>query len=186
MAPPCRAPRRKLAPPVAPPWRASRLPRCPASALAGATRARQPRPPRTPRTPRPPTSVMVVLATVIALAMIVGLLAAVRGRGKARRAGRNAADPRHERRSSAASASALGVLALAVFVFGIVVTESARKVEATGADGLTTAQKDLKPARRRQQAARDHTSPASSGCGATSTRTAPSATTRWSSRSIPR
>jgi cytochrome c oxidase subunit II len=38
---------------------------------------------------------------------------------------------------------ALGALALVIFIFGVIVTESARQVEPTGTDGLTTAQKDL-------------------------------------------
>lgn len=85
--------------------------------------------------------VMVVLATLLALAVIGGLLAALRGRTP---------DPREpERRTRGTSGVqsriglGLGVLATIVFVFGILVTESAREVEPTGADGLTTAQTGL-------------------------------------------
>ncbi len=86
--------------------------------------------------------VMVVLATVLALAMIGGLLAAARGRGRKRESG----ETRRTRGTTGIQTRvgiALGALALAVFVFGIVTADSARNVEATGSSGLTTAQKNL-------------------------------------------
>ena len=64
-----------------------------------------------------------------------------------------------------------------LFVLSIVFTDKARETPATGADGLASAQR-----RRRWRSKR----PASSGCGATTTRTAPSPITSWSSRSTPR
>jgi len=88
--------------------------------------------------------VMAVLAILIALAVIGGLIAAARGPAE------DAPDERRPRtrgtsRIQGRVGTGLGLLALAVFVFGIIVTESARKVDPTGADGLATAQLDLKP-----------------------------------------
>lgn len=87
--------------------------------------------------------VMGVLAIVVAIAVIGALLAAARGRRGSDQIApaRTRGTSRIQRRVGAG----LGVLASAVFVFGIVVTESAREVEPTGADGLTTAQLDIKP-----------------------------------------
>jgi cytochrome c oxidase subunit 2 len=87
--------------------------------------------------------VMAVLATLIALAVIGGLIAAARGRAADgdEREPRTRGTSRIQRRVGVG----LGLLATAVFVFGIIVTESARKVEPTGADGLATAQLNLKP-----------------------------------------
>lgn len=81
--------------------------------------------------------VMVVLATIVMVAAIVGLLTAVRsgGGGERRTLGTRAVQRR--------VGVALGVLAAAVFVFGVVVTESARDVEPAGVDGLETAQLGL-------------------------------------------
>ena len=90
--------------------------------------------------------VMVVLTTVLGLAAIVGLIAAARGRGRRTEVEAGEAAVRRTRGTNAAQRRigvALGALALVVFVFGIVFTESARQVDPTGADGLTTAQKDL-------------------------------------------
>ncbi len=112
----------------------------PAGALAGAL---------TPESPASPNAedseiayiVMGVIATVIAITVIGGLLSAVRGR--------DAAVPGPQRRTRGTSGvqrrvgAALGVLALGAFVFGVIVTESARQVEATSSDGLQTAQRDL-------------------------------------------
>ncbi len=116
----------------------------PASALAGTI---APDSPASPNATDTQTAywVMVVLATIVAIAMIVGLLAAVRGRGRQA----EAAELRRTRGTNAIQRRvgiSIGVLALAVFIFGIVITESTRKVEATGSGGLTTAttaQKDL-------------------------------------------
>ncbi len=82
-----------------------------------------------------------VLATVIALAAIVALLAAARGRRRIEQQ-----QPARTRGSSGLQRRVgigLGLFATAVFVFGIVVTESAREVEPTGANGLRTAQRDI-------------------------------------------
>ena len=117
----------------------------PATALAGGL---------TPESPASPNAsdsqlayvVMVVLTLVIALALIGGLLAAVRsGRSKSEEA--ETADDAPRTRGTNAVQRRVGIafaaLAVVIFVFGIAVTESSRKVEATGNDGLTTAQKDL-------------------------------------------
>ena len=112
----------------------------PASALAGLT-------PPSPASPNAEDTqiayiVMVTLTLLIALGAIGALFAAARGRGKA-------ADAGPERRTRGTSGVqwrvgfGLGALALAIFVFGVVTTESAREVEATGSNGLATAQKDL-------------------------------------------
>ena len=112
----------------------------PASALAGGL---------TPESPASSNAddtqlayiVMVVIATVIALALIAALIGAVRGRGSDA-----VAETRRTRGTSAVQrrvGGALGLLVLIVFIFGIVMTEDARKVEATGTDGLTTAQTGL-------------------------------------------
>jgi cytochrome c oxidase subunit 2 len=89
---------------------------------------------------------MVTLTTLIALAAIVGLIAAARGRGRRTETEAGEGSVRRTRGTNAVQrriGAALGVLALAIFIFGIVVTESAREVEPTGSKGLTTAQKDL-------------------------------------------
>jgi len=117
----------------------------PASALAGGL---------TPESPASPNAddtqlayiVMVVLATVIALAMIAGLIGAVRGRASSKQAAQTREEARRTRGTSAIQrrvGGALGILALVIFIFGVVLTEDARQVEATGSEGLTTAQKDL-------------------------------------------
>ncbi len=117
----------------------------PATALAGTL---------TPDSPASPNAddtqlayiVMVVLATVIALAMIAGLIGAVRGRGSSKGAAATREEARRTRGTSAIQrrvGGALSVLVLIVFIFGIVLTEDARKVEATGTDGLATAQVNL-------------------------------------------
>ena len=116
----------------------------PASALAGGL---------TPESPASPNAddtqlayiVMVVLGTVIALAMIAGLIGAVRGRASSKQAAENLEQARTRGTTAIQRrvGGALGILALVVFIFGIVLTEDARKVEATGSSGLTTAQKDL-------------------------------------------
>jgi heme/copper-type cytochrome/quinol oxidase subunit 2 len=117
----------------------------PASALAGGL---------TPESPASPNAddtqlayvVMVVLGTVIALAMIAGLIGAGRGRASSKQAAETREDARRTRGTSAIQrrvGAALGLLALVVFIFGVVLTEDARQVEATGSEGLTTAQKDL-------------------------------------------
>lgn len=83
--------------------------------------------------------VVVVIAVVLAAALVAGLIWAARGKGA----------EGAERRTRGTGgvqgrlAVGLGVLAAAVFVFGVLVTESAREVEPTGADGLQTAQRDL-------------------------------------------
>jgi cytochrome c oxidase subunit II len=82
--------------------------------------------------------VMVVIATLVMLAAIVGLLAAVRGAGGDGER-RTLGTSRVQRRVGLA----LGALAAAVFAFGVVLTESARKAEPVGPDGLQTAQRDL-------------------------------------------
>jgi cytochrome c oxidase subunit 2 len=115
----------------------------PAGALAGVL---------TPESPASPNAsdsqlayiVMVTLGTVIALAMIAGLIGAVRGR-RSKEATAEAALRRTRGTNTAQRrvGLALGGLALIIFIFGIVMTESARKVEATGPDGLTTAQNSL-------------------------------------------
>lgn len=81
--------------------------------------------------------VMVVVATLIMLAAIVGLLAAVRGAGGGER--RTLGTSRVQRQVGLV----LGVLAAAVFAFGVILTESARETEAAGPNGLETAQLDL-------------------------------------------
>lgn len=117
----------------------------PASALAGGL---------TPESPASPNAddmqlayiVMVVLGTVIALAMIAGLIGAVRGRADSKQAAATREQARRTRGTSAIQrrvGTALGALALIVFIFGVVLTEDARQVEATGSEGLTTAQTDL-------------------------------------------
>ncbi len=83
--------------------------------------------------------VMVVISLLLAIALVGGLLSAVRGRGAA-------PEPRRTRGTSSLQtrvAAGLSVLALIVFVFGIVMTESSSEVEGTGPDGLLTAQTDL-------------------------------------------
>ena len=88
--------------------------------------------------------------------MIGGLIVAVRGAALQQAAASRAApDPRHERRSSAASARASAGLAPLVFVFGVVITESAQRGRGDRPDGLATAQTQPRPARRRRRAARD-------------------------------
>jgi cytochrome c oxidase subunit 2 len=82
--------------------------------------------------------VMVVIAVLVMVAAIVGLLAAVRGAGGGGER-RTLGTSRVQRRVGLG----LGVLAAAVFVFGVILTESAREVEPAGADGLKTAQRDL-------------------------------------------
>lgn len=95
--------------------------------------------------------VMVVLATVIAVAVVLALVSAARakpGPGDRDRAEAGRGTAPRTRGTSGVQRRAgvgLGLLAAAVFVFGIIVTESAREVEPTGADGLTTAQLDIKP-----------------------------------------
>jgi cytochrome c oxidase subunit II len=80
--------------------------------------------------------VMVIAAVLISLAVIVGLLAAVR-RGRA--AGGE------ERRTRGTSGlqrrvgGALTLLVLAAFVFGVILTESATEIESNGPDGLEVA-----------------------------------------------
>jgi cytochrome c oxidase subunit 2 len=85
--------------------------------------------------------VMVALTLLLALGAIVGLIGAARGK-KAE----PAEDARRTRGTSGVQkrvGAGLGVLALVIFIFGIVTTESAREVEPTGSNGLATAQKDL-------------------------------------------
>jgi len=86
---------------------------------------------------------MLVLVTLIALTVIGGLIAAAHGRAQ----DGDDREPRTRGTSSVQQRVGVGLLllALAVFVFGIVVTESAQEVEPTGADGLATAQIGVKP-----------------------------------------
>jgi len=81
--------------------------------------------------------VMFVLATAIAAALIIGLLRAVRGGDQL------GPRTRGTRSIQGRVGAGLALLALAVFIFGIVVTESSRQVEATGPDGLQSAQRDV-------------------------------------------
>jgi len=83
--------------------------------------------------------VVVVIAVLLAIGLIAGLIAATRGSG-------GDEPERRTRGTSGVQArvgAGLGVLAVAIFVFGVIVTESAREVEPTGADGLQTVQRDL-------------------------------------------
>jgi cytochrome c oxidase subunit II len=115
----------------------------PASAFAGLT-------PPSPASPNAEDTqiayiVMVTLTLLIALGVIGALLAVARGRG-AEDADKAYAAERRTRGTTGIQRRvglALGTLALVIFIFGIVTTESARKVEATGSSGLATAQKDL-------------------------------------------
>ena len=112
----------------------------PASASAGAL---------TPASPASPNAddaetayiVMGILATLVALAVIAGLLGALRSRS-AEPAG---AERRTRGTSGVQGQVGIGLAALAslVFVFGVIVSESAGEVESTGADGLITAQTNL-------------------------------------------
>lgn len=108
----------------------------PASAGAGAL---------TPESPASPNAsdlhtayvVALVIALLIGIALIAGLLASLRGGGD-----ENVA----ERRAHGTAGfqgwviGGLAAIALAVFTFGVLATESARDVEPTGPDGLLTAQ----------------------------------------------
>jgi cytochrome c oxidase subunit 2 len=112
----------------------------PATALAGVL---------TPESPASPNAedsqtayiVMGIVALLFAVAVIAGLLGAVRGRKRAEPGRRTRGTTGVQRRVGAS----LAVLALAAFVFGVIVTESAREVEATGSDGLQTAQLNIEP-----------------------------------------
>ena len=116
----------------------------PSGALAALT-------PESPASPNAEDSqlayiVMVALTTIIGLAAIIGLIAAARGRGRRTEVEAGEVAVRRTRGTNAVQRRigiAIGALALVVFIFGIVVTESSRQVDPTGADGLTTAQKDL-------------------------------------------
>jgi heme/copper-type cytochrome/quinol oxidase subunit 2 len=138
MAPLLKAPRRILVP-IAALAGLLTLGVLPASAFAGLT-------PPSPASPNAEDTqiayiVMVTLTLLLAVGAIVGLLAAVRGRRDA-----ESAEERRTRGTSGVQTRVgigLGALALVIFIFGIVTTESAREVEATGSDGLVTAQKDL-------------------------------------------
>jgi cytochrome c oxidase subunit II len=80
--------------------------------------------------------VMVIAAVLISLAVIVGLLAAVR-RGRAA-----AGEERRTRGTSGLQrrvGGALTLLVLAAFVFGVILTESATEIESNGPDGLEVA-----------------------------------------------
>ncbi|MBK5116420.1 MAG: hypothetical protein JJE23_05810 [Thermoleophilia bacterium] len=87
--------------------------------------------------------VMVALGTLIAVGVVIALIAAARGRGGAETDREAAPRTRGTSGVQRRAGIGLGLLATVVFVFGIVVTESAREVEPTGADGLTTAQLDI-------------------------------------------
>ena len=84
---------------------------------------------------------MIVLTALIAIAVIGALLGALRSRSS------EAAEPAARTRGTSGVQRQVGIglagLATLVFVFGVIVTESASEVEATGADGLTTAQTNL-------------------------------------------
>jgi cytochrome c oxidase subunit II len=143
MAPALKAPRRTLALGSAAAATFA-LALLPSSALAALT-------PPSPASPNADDTqlayiVMVALTTLIGLAAIVGLIAAARGRGRRTELEAGEASVRRTRGTNAVQRRigiALGALALVIFVFGVVVTESARQVEPTGTSGLTTAQKDL-------------------------------------------
>ena len=104
----------------------------PAQALAGLT----PDSPVSPNAEDTMTAyvVMGILGTLIALGVIAALLAAIRGGGDT--------DELPERRTRGTGAiqtgvgAILGVLALIVFTFGVLVTESTRQVQASTAEGL--------------------------------------------------
>jgi heme/copper-type cytochrome/quinol oxidase subunit 2 len=112
----------------------------PATAAAGLT----PPSPASPNAEDTQTAyiVMVGLTLLLALGAIVGLLGSARSR-KSEHA------EHAERRTRGTSAVqtriglGLGALALVIFIFGIVTTESAREVQPTGSSGLATAQKDI-------------------------------------------
>lgn len=82
-----------------------------------------------------------VLAVLVAAIVIGGLVAALRSGVP------DAVEPERRTRGTSGVQRRVGALlaglATIVFVFGIIVTESAQEVDATGADGLTTAQRDL-------------------------------------------
>jgi heme/copper-type cytochrome/quinol oxidase subunit 2 len=112
----------------------------PATAAAGLT----PPSPASPNAEDTQTAyiVMVGLTLLLALGAIVGLLGAARG-GKSEPADHG---DRRTRGTSAVQTRigvGLGALALVIFIFGIVTTESAREVQPTGSSGLATAQKDI-------------------------------------------
>lgn len=107
----------------------------PAGALAGLT-------PESPASPNAEDSMIAfivvgILSTLIALGVIAALIAAIRGGGDA--------DDAPERRTRGTSAiqsgvgTVLGVLALIVFVFGVLVTDHAREVQPSTAEGLDPA-----------------------------------------------
>lgn len=81
--------------------------------------------------------VMLILTSIIFVVIVAALLRAraANGDGERRTLGTGSIQTR--------VGLGLGALALAVFIFGVTVTESARQVEATGSDGLQTAQRDL-------------------------------------------
>ncbi|HZA59218.1 MAG TPA: cytochrome c oxidase subunit II [Solirubrobacterales bacterium] len=90
---------------------------------------------------------------VIGLLLIVAINAALIGLVVRYRRSRGAAAPRRlrsRRPIQVLAASALAGLALVLFVLGVIFTEDAREVEASGPDGLQsssllTAQRDIKP-----------------------------------------
>lgn len=111
----------------------------PGSALADGLTPASPASPNADDT-RTAYIVMVVLASLIALAAIVALIAALRGRGDG--------GGRRTRGTSGVQGQVgigLGLVAAAVFVFGVIVTESASEADPTGEGGLTTAQVGLDP-----------------------------------------
>lgn len=86
--------------------------------------------------------VMVVLGLVLALGVIGGLLAALRSGPSTGEAERRTRGTSGVQRTVGWS---LAGLAVVVFVFGIIITDSASEVEPTGADGLLTAQTGIEP-----------------------------------------
>lgn len=91
---------------------------------------------------------VVIVATILMLAINAALIAAI-VRFRAAR-GRAAAQVRGGRRVQGRVAAMMGAIALAIFVFGVIVTVKARDLEASGPEGLQasslrTAQLGLEP-----------------------------------------
>ncbi len=109
--------------------------------LAGPAQALQlaPETPHSPNTEDMTTAYWVmIIVTVVVAVVINGALIAALVRFKARR-GQAPARVTAGRGRIARVATTLGVLALAVFVFGIVISNSARTVEDSGPEGLAAA-----------------------------------------------
>ena len=90
------------------------------------------------------------------------------------------------------TAGAFAVLALVAFVLGVIKTDNAKQVEASGPDGLQaasliTAQRGLSiPCRNQDSAAPDQGLRPAVDLALRVPRTGPTPTTSWSSRSTPR